>query len=85
MASKTVLRKRLEYWTGLYGKLQEAYEALVVGGVKSYTLRDRQLTRLDLPDLMKQMELIEEKIDELESVLNGGGRRGAFGVVPRDW
>ena len=34
---------------------------------------------------MKQMELIEEKIDELESVLDGGGRRGAFGVLPRDW
>ena len=85
MASKTVLKKRLEYWTGLYEKLQEAYEELVTGGAKSYTIDDRQLTKFDLPDLMRQMELIEEKIDELESVLNGGGRRGAFGVVPRDW
>ena len=55
MASKTVIKKRLEYWTGVYEKLQTAYAALIEGGVKSYMIDDRQLTRYDLPELLKQM------------------------------
>ena len=85
MPSKTTIRKRLEYWTGLYEKLQDAYEKLVTGGVKSYMIDDRQLTKFDLPVLMAQMEEIEEKIDELEAMLNGSGSRAARGIVPRDW
>lgn len=85
MPTKTTIRKRLEYWTGLYEKLQDAYTKLVSGGVKSYMIDDRQLTRFDLPDLLKQMETIEEKIDELEASLEGRGTRAARGVVPRDW
>lgn len=85
MAKKATIQKRLTYWTGLYEKLQDAYTKLVSGGVKSYMIDDRQLTRFDLPDLLKQMETIEEKIDELEASLEGRGTRAARGVVPRDW
>lgn len=85
MASKIVIKQRLAYWTGLYEELQTAYKELVMGGAKAYTIQDRQLTHLDLPELMNQMELVEGKIDELQSELDGGGRRGAFGIVPRDW
>ena len=85
MASKTIIQQRLTYWTGVYEKLQDAYVKLVEGGVKSYTIDDRQLTRFDLPDLLKQMEEIEGKIDELEAALEGRGTRAARGVVPRDW
>lgn len=85
MPSKTTITKRLEYWTGLHEKLQDAYAKLVTGGVKSYMIDDRQLTRFDLPDLLEQIETVEEKIDELEAMLNGGGPRKAVGIVPRDW
>ncbi len=85
MASKTVIQTRLTYWQGVYEKLQEAYVALIEGGVKSYTIDDRQLTRLDAPDLLKQMETAEAKIDELEAALNGRAARKAVGIVPRDW
>ena len=85
MATKATIQKRLEYWTGLYEKLQDAYTKLVSGGVKSYMVDDRQLTRFDLPDLLKQMEAVEEKIDELEAVLSGQGSRKAVGIVARDW
>ena len=85
MDRKTVIKKRLEYWNGLYEKLQEAYIALVEGKVKSYTIDDRQLTRFDLSDMLKQMEEIEQKIDELEAALNGTGARKIVGIVPRNW
>ena len=85
MASRTIIQKRLEYWTSVYDKLQNAYVKLVEGGVKSYTIDDRQLTRFDIPDLLKQIEEIEEKIDELTAALDGIRPRKAFGVIPRDW
>lgn len=85
MDRKTTITKRLEYWNGLHEKLQEAYVALVEGKVKSYTIDDRQLTRFDLSDMLKQMEEIEQKIDELEAALNGKGARKIVGIVARDW
>lgn len=85
MTSKTEIRARLTYWKGVYEKLQSAYVALIEGGVKSYMIDDRQLTRFDAPDLLKQMEKIEEKIDELEALLAGRGPRKAVGIIPRDW
>ena len=85
MASKTVIIQRIAYWKGVYEKLQTAYVALIEGGVKSYMIDDRQLTRFDAPDLLEQMEQIEKKIDELEAALDGHGPRKAVGIVPRDW
>lgn len=85
MADKTVIRKRLTYWEGVYEKLQAAFVALVEGGVKSYMIDDRQLTRFDIPTLMQEMEEVEQKIDELTAALNGIRPRKAFGVIPRDW
>lgn len=85
MASKTIIKQRLSYWEGVYEKLQAAYVALVEGGVKSYMIDDRQLTRFDLGTLMKEIEQVEEKIDELTAALAGQGPRKAFGIIPRDW
>ena len=36
MANKTELKARLEFWKSALEKLQEAYLALLDGGVKSY-------------------------------------------------
>ena len=48
-------------------KLMAAYEALVTGGVKSYMIDDRQLTRFDLPVLKKENGLaLLEKYSEFE-------------------
>lgn len=85
MADRTVISERLEFWKGVHTKLQNAYVALIDGGVKSYTIDDRQLTRLDAPALLKQIEDAERKIDELTAALNGRRPRKAFGVIPRDW
>lgn len=85
MAAKTIIKQRLSFWQGVYGKLQAAYVALIEGGVKSYTIDDRELTRFDIPDLMEQIEDVEDKIDELTAALEGKRPRKAFGVVPRNW
>ncbi len=85
MADRTIIRQRLSFWEGVHEKLQGAYIALVEGGVKSYTIDDRQLTRFDIPDLLDQIEKCEEKIDELTAALEGKRPRKAFGIIPRDW
>ncbi len=85
MASAVELRARLDFWQEALKKLRKAYLALVDGGVKSYMIDDRQLTRFDLPALQKQIEEAEAKVDELENLLNGQRPRRAVGVLPRDW
>lgn len=82
---KTELMARLDFRQSALKKLREAYLALVDGRVKSYTIDDRQLTRFDLPDLQKEIEVAERKVDELTAQLNAQRPRRAFGVIPRDW
>ncbi|MCL2488793.1 MAG: DUF6148 family protein [Oscillospiraceae bacterium] len=76
-------KARLEFWTDALQKMREAYLALLEGRVKSYTIGDRQLTRLDLRDLLNKIKEAEEIVDEL--TLCGQKPRRAFAVVPRDW
>lgn len=85
MASKTILEKRLTFRTKALEKLYDAYTALVDGGVKSYMIDDRQLTRFDLPALSEEIKTMESEIDALEAEIAGKKRRKAFGVIPRDW
>ena len=85
MASKTILEKRLTFRTKALEKLYDAYTALVDGGVKSYMIDDRQLTRFDLPALSEEIKTMESEIDALEAELAGKKRRKVFGVIPRDW
>lgn len=85
MASKTTIKKRLAFREAALEKLYDAYTALVKGGVKSYMIDDRQLTRLDLPDLMEEIKEMESEIDALEALLANKKPRKAFGIIPRDW
>lgn len=82
---KTEIRARLEFRKKALSRLRKAYIALLDGGVKSYTIDDRQLTRFDLGTLKDEIEEAEQKIDELTALLNGRRPRKAFGVIPRDW
>ena len=85
VASREVLIKRRKYYSKLSEKLQDAILKLLDGGVKSYTIDNRQLTRYDVPQLEDKLERIEEKIDELDALIEGRRPRTAFGVVIRDW
>lgn len=79
------IERRLAYYEELLEDLYAAQKALISGGVQSYTIDDRTLTRLDLKALAEEIEQIEQKIDDLEALLNGGKGRKAVAVVPHDW
>lgn len=86
VAKRERLMRRLTFREQTLEKLYTAYESLISGGVKSYTIDDRQLTRLDLPSLAEEIRELEKEIDELESqIANAGSARKAVGVIPRDW
>lgn len=85
MKSRDDIRIRLEYHKTLLDKLRTAYVKLLEGGVKSYTIDDRSLTRFDLDKLKDEIADEENTVDELTALLNGLKPRRAFGVLPRDW
>lgn len=85
MADITELKIRLKFWQDALVKMRAAYLALVDGGVQSYTIDDRSLTRFDLPALLKEIQEAEKKVDEYKALVNGRKARKAFGIVPRNW
>ncbi len=85
MATVTELNIRLQFWQDALVKMRAAYLALVDGGVQSYTIDDRSLTRFDLPSLLKEIQDAEKKVDELTALVSGRKSRKAFGIVPRNW
>ena len=85
MASREEIKIRIEFHRSAVEKLRAAYLALIDGGVQSYTIGSRSLTRFDLEKIAAAITAHEKEIDGLETVLQGGKRRKAYGVVPRDW
>lgn len=83
--NRAEIRERLEFWRAALKGLREAYLALLSGGVKSYKIGNEELTRLDLAALHRRIEEAEKKVDELESLLDGGAGRRAYAVLPMDW
>ena len=83
--NRTIIQARLSFHQQALDKLQAAYLALVDGGVQSYSIDDRSLTRFDLPKLMEEIRKEENEVAQLTALLSGGVRRKAFGIVPRDW
>ena len=85
MTDKSEIRIRLNFWIAARDTMMAAYLALIDGGVKSYTIDDRSLTRFDIPDLLDKIEKANQRIDELTAQMEGKKSRKAFGVVLRDW
>ncbi len=82
---KATVEKRLKYWQDTLDTLMDTYTSLLNGGVKSYTIDDRTLTKFDIPSIKRAINDAETKVSEYEALLNGMAPRKAFGVVPRDW
>lgn len=85
MANKKDILERLDFRRTALKAAREAYTALLSGQVQSYAIGSRNLTRLDLEKLKKEIDQLEKEIDELTAKLTGKSRRKAVGVVPRDW
>ena len=75
----------LEFHNIAKRKLQEAYLAIAEGGVQSYSIGSRSLTKHDLEKIRAEIAGHDKAISELTAALNGRGRRRAVGIVPRDW
>lgn len=85
MADIQELRERRDFRKTALTEARKAYTALLSGQVQSYTIGSRNLTRLDLEKLKKEIDALEKEIDELTALLSGKSRRRAVGVVPHDW
>lgn len=85
MISKAQAKALYEYYGTLIAKLTEAKLKLLDGGVKSYTIDDRSLTRFDLDKLSAEIDDAVRKRAEYEAIMNGRSPRKAVGVVPRDF
>lgn len=83
--TKSEAKTLFEYYDKLVTKLMDAKLALVSGGVKSYTIDNRSLTRFDLDSLGVEIEDAVKKRDMYRSVMNGGKPRKAFAILPRDF
>ena len=83
--NKETIRLRLENKKKALDAANDAYISLLSGKVQSYSIGSRNLSRLNLGELESVISNLEKEIDELEAaLLNGGRRRKAVGVVPRD-
>lgn len=83
--TKTEIREKLTFHRAAISKLREAYLALADGGVQSYTIGSRSLTKFDLAKISAEIATHEKAISEMEAASRGGSRRRAVGVIPRDW
>lgn len=84
MATRKEILARISFRKEALALLYDAYKQLSSGGVKSYMIDDRTLSRYDLPDIWDQIKALEDEIDELEGELNGRRKRRAFGILPLD-
>ena len=85
MADITELRARRAFRQTALDRLRIAYVKLIEGGVRSYMIDNRQLTRFDIPVLKKEIGELEAQIDELDALIEGKRPRKAVGVIPMDW
>lgn len=83
--TRAELQIDLDFHKAAKEKLQEAYLAIASGGVQSYSLGSRSLTKHDLTKIREEIAEHDKAIGELQSLLSGQRRRKAVGVVLRDW
>lgn len=83
--TRETIQERLNYWKEQLRKLMDQYANLIEGGVKSYSIDDRELARLDLPSLKKAINDAEAKVNQYEAMLDGRKPRKIMAIVPRDW
>lgn len=88
MRNRTVNRayakKVSKHYRDLADALMDAQIALTHGGVKSYTIGDRSLTRFDLKGLQDELEEALRLADEWDAIANGRPQRALVGIITTD-
>ncbi len=85
MISKNEAKALYEYYDKLISRLTEAKLKLIDGGVKSYTIDDRSLTRFDMDKISAEIDDAVNKRAVYKAIMNGRSPRKAVGVIPRDF
>ena len=83
--TKTEMQEKITFHRMALASLRAAYLALADGGVQSYSIGSRSLTKFDLAKISEEIKSHEKAINELNALMNGRGRRKAVGIVPMDW
>lgn len=83
--TKAEAQEKVEFHKAAVKSLRAAYLALADGGVQSYTIGSRSLTKFDLGKISEEIAGHEKAIRETEALINGGSRRRAVGALIRDW
>lgn len=83
--TKIEMQEKLTFHRAALSSLRAAYLALADGGVQSYSIGSRSLTKLDLEKIRKEMQTHEKAINELTAALAGKRQRKAVGIVACDW
>ena len=83
--TKMDIQMDIDFHKSAKQKLQEAYLAIAEGGVQSYSIGSRSLTKHDLGKIREEIAGHDKAIGELSAQLKGQRRRKAVGIVPRDW
>lgn len=84
MISKKTAKKMYEYYTAQIDRLIDAQTSLTAGGVKSYTIGDRQITRFDLGRLSAEIEEAVKQQSKYEAIMKGKPVRAMAAIVPTD-
>ncbi|MCH5207551.1 MAG: hypothetical protein J1F04_01595 [Oscillospiraceae bacterium] len=83
MIKPETAKKMYDYYTKRIDQLIQAQEALT-GGVKSYTIGDRQMTYRDLDTLSDELEAAVEKQAYYDAILHGRATRKITAILPTD-
>lgn len=84
MINKRTARKMFNYYTERIDQLIQAQTALTAGGVKSYTIGDRTLTKLDMSRITAELDEAVNKQAYYDAILKGRQTRRMVGIVPTD-
>ncbi len=84
MINKRTARKMFNYYTERIDQLIQAQTALTAGGVKSYTIGDRTLTKFDMSRITAELDEAVNKQAYYDAILKGRQTRRMVGIVPTD-
>ncbi|MCM1275470.1 MAG: hypothetical protein NC299_08895 [Lachnospiraceae bacterium] len=84
MISKQTARKMYNYYTERIDQLIQAQTALTAGGVKSYTIGDRQITKFDLSRLSAELDDAVNKQAYYDAILHNRPTRAICSIIPND-
>lgn len=81
------INERLELSKKRLKAYQEQELKMLTDGVQAYGVGSRNVTRynMDLNQIRQAIKELQNEVDELTSLANGGNIRKAVGVVIRDW